>query len=102
MRKHVPLLTAVLVAGLLVIPATYAVLRGYDVLFKAEANPATVIWSNRIAMFWRLSIGGYFAGMVAFVVYLAARRNLARTIQTLDVLVLVVAAMITVQGLLLP
>lgn len=102
MRRHVPVLAAVLISAFLVIAATYAVLRGHDVLFKAEANPAAVIWSNHVAMFWRLSIGAYVAGMVAFGVYFAARHKLARTIRVLEVLVYVVAAMITVQGLFLP
>jgi hypothetical protein len=87
MRKHVPVLAAVLVSALLAVVATYAALRTYDALFNVQANPAAVIWSNHTAMFWRLGIGAYFGGMVAFFVYFAARRHLARTIRTHHVLV---------------
>ena len=102
MRRHVPVLVAVVMSGLLVVAATYAVLRTYDVLFQLQANPAAVIWSEHTAMFWRLGIGAYLGGMIAFGVYFAARRQLARTIRALEILVYVVAAMITVQGLFLP
>ena len=98
-RSHV--IVAAL-AGLLAIPATYAVLRAYDVMFRTEANPATVIFSAKIAMFWRLGIGSYVAGMVAFAVFFLARRDLDKTIRGLSLAVTVVAAMIGIQGLLLP
>ncbi len=89
-------------SGLLVLVATYALLRTYDVLFQLQANPAAVIWSNHTAMFWRLGIGAYLGGMIAFGVYFAARRQLARTVRVLEILVYVVATVITVQGLCLP
>ncbi len=101
MRARLPLVVA-LMAGLLAIPTTYAALRGFDVLFRSEANPATVIWSAKIAMFWRLGIGSYVAGMVAFGVYFLARRDLARTVRVVGVATLVVGAIIAVQGLFLP
>ena len=102
MRKQLPFLAAAAIADLLTIPATYAVLRAYDVLFKNEPNPATIVWSAHLAMFWRLGIGAYVAGMVTPLAYLAAREDLARTMRVLSGCVLATAAMIGVQGLLMP
>jgi hypothetical protein len=93
---------ASLVSALLSMPATYAALRAYDVVWRSEPNAAKVVWSPHIAMFWRLGIGVYVAGMVAPLVYLAARRDLARTTRALSASVLVVGALISIQGLLLP
>ncbi len=101
-KKRAAPLVATLLAALLTIPAVYALLRTNDVLFQNEPNPATVIWSAHIAMFWRLLIGTYAAGMVAPLVFTVATRDLARTIKVLSVAALVVAAMIGGQGLLLP
>ena len=102
MRKQLPALIATLVAAVLSVPATYAVLRAYDVLFRNEPNPATIVWSAHIAMFWRLGVGVYVAGMVAVLAYMAASRNIAGTTRVLYVSVYVVGAMIGVQGLLMP
>jgi hypothetical protein len=98
-RQH---LVCALLAGLLTVPTTYAALRGYDVMFRSEANPATVIWSAKIAMFWRLGIGSYLGGMVAFGVYFLARRDLARVVRGLVLASVVVAALASFQGLFLP
>jgi hypothetical protein len=103
MRKQLPFLVVTAIAAVLAIPATYAVLRSYDLLFRApEPNPATIVWSAHIAMFWRLGIGVYVAGMVAPLAYVAARKDQARTLRVLSGCVLAVAAMIGLQGLLLP
>jgi hypothetical protein len=101
-RTQPPVWIATVIAGLLSVPATYAVLRVFEVLFKSEPNPATIVWSAHIAMFWRLVVGGYVAGMMATLAYLAARRDLARTTRALCVSVFVVGAMIGIQGLLMP
>ncbi len=101
-RKQLPVWTATIVAAVLSVPATYAALRAYDVLRRSEPNPATIVWTPHIAMFWRLAIAGYVAGMVASLVYMAARRDLARTARVLCASVFVVGAMIGVQGLLMP
>jgi len=101
-RSRLPLLVATSIAALLSIPASYAALRAYDVLFKNEPNPATIAWSPHIAMFWRLAVGTYVAGMIAPLAWVAARRDLARTLKALEILVVVVAAWIGVQGLFLP
>jgi hypothetical protein len=93
---------ASVVAALLSMPATYAVLRAHDVVWNREANPAKVVWSPHIAMFWRLGVGVYVAGMVATLAYAAARRDLARTTRVLCASVFVVGAMIGLQGLFMP
>jgi hypothetical protein len=100
--KNFPVWALTVVNGLLAIVAMYAFLRGYDVLFKREANPATIVWSARIAMFWRLGIGAYVAGPVALLAFLAARRNLPLTTRVTAVLVPAVGALIAIQGAFLP
>jgi hypothetical protein len=103
MRKQLPFLVAAAIAVALAIPATYAAQRAVDVLFRGpEPNPATIVWSAHLAMFWRLAIGAYVAAMVAPLVYVAARRNLARTLRLLCACVLPVAILIGAQGLLMP
>jgi hypothetical protein len=102
MRRTLPAVVVTAIAVLLAIPATYATLRACDVLFRSEPDPATVAWSPHIAMFWRLAVGGYMAAMLAPVAYVAACRDLARTVEVLGALSIVVAAMIGVQGLALP
>lgn len=90
------------IAAILTVVATYALLRAYDVLFKAEVDPALVIWSGEVAMFWRLAVGGYAAGAVALLVSLAADRAPRRTVKVVAWAVPIVAALITVQGIFLP
>ena len=102
MRNLRPLLAVVAIDALLSIVATYAFLRSYDVLFKSEPNPATIVWSAHIAMFWRLWIGAYMAGMVTPLAYVAARKNLGATVRVLSVAVVVIAGASLVQGLLMP
>jgi hypothetical protein len=101
-RKAYPMIGVVAMNAFLSVVATYAVLRAYDALFRNEPNPALIIWSARIAMFWRLGIGAYVAGMTAIVVYLLARRDLARVTGVTAVLVPIAGAMIALQGALLP
>jgi hypothetical protein len=102
-RARLPLLVVTLVAALLVVPATYSFLRAYDVLVRPpEPNPATIVWSAHIAMFWRLWIGAYMAGMVTPLAYVAARKNLGATVRVLSVAVVVIAGASLAQGLLMP
>ncbi|HEY2511904.1 MAG TPA: hypothetical protein VGI39_13640 [Polyangiaceae bacterium] len=98
-RAH---LVVAALAALVSIPGTYAVQRCIDVLFRSEPNPATVIWSARIAMFWRLGISVYVAGMVAALVMLGARANLARAIRGVEIALVVAVVALALQGLLLP
>lgn len=100
--KHLPPTVAAVIGGVTSIPATYAVLRVYDVLFKSEPNPATVVWSAHIAMFWRLGVGAYVAGMVAPLVFVLAKRDLPRTMRGLYAFTLVAATMSAVQGAVFP
>jgi hypothetical protein len=102
MGKHLPIAVVVAVNAVLSVVATYAVLRAYDVLFKKEPNPATIIWSAHIAMFWRLGVGLYIAGMAAVLVYLMARRNLPLATRVTAALVPIVGAVIAIQGAFLP
>jgi hypothetical protein len=102
MRRQLAPLLAALVGAVLVVPTAYAALRGYDALFTAEANPATVVTSLRIAMYWRIAVGAYLGGMAAPLVHLAARRDLLRTLRALQVAVLVAGALLFAQGTLLP
>lgn len=102
MRKHLPLVAVAAVNALLAIVATYALIRGYDVVFKSEPNPATIVWSAHIAMFWRLGIGLYVGGFAAMVAVLLGRRNFAMTLRVTAALVPAIGALIALQGALLP
>ena len=88
--------------AILSVVATYAVLRAYDVFFRNEPNPATIVWSAHIAMFWRLGVGLYVAGMTAVLAYMMASKDLPLATRVTAALVPVVGAMIAVQGALLP
>jgi hypothetical protein len=101
-RPHLPACFASGVAALLSVPATYALIRAFEVLFMSEPNPATVVWSPHVAVFWRLVIAGYVSGMVAPLAFLAARRDLMRTTRVLCGSVFVVGMLIGVQGMLMP
>jgi hypothetical protein len=101
-RTQLPVWIATAVAALLSIPVTYAVARGYEVLFLSEPNPATVVWSPHIALFWRLAIASYVAGLVAPMAYLAARRDIVKTSRVLGTTLLVVGVLAGIQGLLVP
>src|SRR5580700_8922169 len=92
----------VAIDAILAVLATYAGLRGFDVCFKSAPNPATIVWSAHIAMFWRLGVGVYVAGLVAVMAFLLARRDLALAVRVTSVLVPVVGAMIAIQGAFLP
>jgi hypothetical protein len=102
LRNLRPIVAVVAIDALLSVVATYAILRAYSVFFTREPNPATIVWSAHIAMFWRLGVGVYVAGMVAVMALLLARRNLALAVRVTAVLVPIVGAMIAVQGALLP
>jgi hypothetical protein len=91
-------------AVILCVPAAYAALRAFDVLFRDEPDPATVVWSwsVHIAMFWRLAMAGYMAATIAPIAYWAARRHPAMAARGLGFLLFAASAMIVVQGVLLP
>lgn len=91
-----------LIAAVLAVIATYAILRGYEVLFKTEPNPATVIYDPRIPMFWRVLIGSYVGAMVAVGTFAIAKNHFDRTLDVLSKIAPFVAALIAFQGLVLP
>ncbi|CAN5430582.1 hypothetical protein BH09MYX1_BH09MYX1_20010 [soil metagenome] len=86
------------------IVATYAFLRGRDVLFASEANPATVLYmyGGKIAMFWRALVGAYVGGGASLIVVFLARTRSKSVVRGLGIAVPVVAGLATVQALLLP
>lgn len=90
------------IAAVLTVVAVYALLRGHDVLFRSEPNPATIMYQARVAMFVRLTVGGYVAAMVAVVVYGASARDLARTLTVVLSAIPVVGALIAAQAIFLP
>lgn len=100
--KNKPALGVAVAAAVLTVPAVYAVMRGYEVLFVAEPNPAVITASVKIATFWRLWIGVYVAPVVAIGAFEIARRDLARASRVLEIAVIAVAALCGVQGLFLP
>lgn len=95
-------LAAASIAALLALVATYAVLRGWVVLTQSEPNPALVIASARIPMFWRVGIGGYAGGFTAFVVWFLSGRDAARTLRWVLAAIGPVAFLGAIQGLFLP
>jgi hypothetical protein len=87
----------------LIVVATYAIQRTFDVVARPrEPNPATIVWSAHIAMFWRLNIGVFVAAMASPLVSMAAKANLDRTVRVLYAGVLAVTAVIAIQGLFMP
>jgi hypothetical protein len=84
------------------VPVTYALQRGYDALFRMEPNPATVIWSARVAMFWRLGVAAYVAGMIAALAYFVAGLSLPKAVRALYFTFAVGAVLLGAQGALLP
>jgi hypothetical protein len=103
MRQTLPVLALTAISAVLLVPAAYATLRTFDVLvLPPEPNPATIVWSAHTAMFWRLNISAFVAGMAAPLLFVAASANLARTARVLGSGVLVVTAMIAIQGVFMP
>lgn len=60
------------------------------------------MWTPHIAMFWRLTVAGYVAGMVAALAYLAARRDPSLVLRVLYPSLFVAAALLAVQGVFMP
>lgn len=102
MRERLPALVVALVIALLAIPTSYALLRGHDVLFGSEPNPALVSWSTRIAMFWRLAVGAFLALLVGPLAHALARADLDGALRASFLLLHVAAALLAIQGVFLP
>ena len=88
--------------GLLIAAAFYAVMRAVQVGFVAEPDPATVMWSAHSGFFWRALIAGYAGGMAAFVIFVAIRGCETAAARALVAAVPIAAALLGLQGLLLP
>lgn len=102
MRARLPELSLSLIAALVALVVTYAAARIAQASLWPEPNPALVVWSTRIAMYWRVAIGAYVGSLVAPVVFLLARRDLARVARGLSVAVLVAAALLALQTVAFP
>lgn len=89
-------------AGCVTAVILYALLRGLQLILFSEPNPATVIWSAHAGYFWRVLIASYAGGMAAILTWLAADRAEERVARVLPAAVLIAAALILLQGLLLP
>ena len=89
-------------AGCVSAVALYAILRALQLVFFSEPNPATVIWSAHAGYFWRVLIVSYAGGMAAMMAWNAAESAPARVARFLASAVVVAAALILLQGVLLP
>lgn len=101
-RELAPAVVVGVVAALLSTAACYALLRAVQAAFFPEPNPALVVTPGQIAMFWRLGVGVYVGGMVGLGAAWAARRDLARTSRVVAAAIWAVAALATVQAVVLP
>ncbi len=101
-KSTAPVGIATVLASLVSVPATYALLRAYEVAFRTEPDPARVVWSPHIAVFWRLTVAGYVAGLLAPLVYMGAVADAARVLRGVATAVLVAALLLAVQGLAMP
>ena len=90
------------IAATLAAAAFYAVLRVGQALFGAEPDPALIVWSPHAGFFWRAWTAGYFGVMVAFSVFVFAARAPERVARAVALAVVVVTALVTAQGLLVP
>ena len=88
--------------AILVVPTTYALLRGYDVLFRDEPHPSTVGPSLHIAMFWRVNLGVALALSSAPLVLRLASARPDVLWRTLPSCVALATGVALVQGALLP
>lgn len=62
-----------LIAFCISVTFSYTVLRVMQALIYPEPDPRLVVWSTRVAMFWRLGVSLYLAGFAALGVLLMAR-----------------------------
>lgn len=102
MRSRRPELALTAIVCVSSIAATYAILRVIQWRIYPEPDPALIVWSTRIAMFWRAGIGLYVAAMIAIPTYLFARRDVARMARIVMWLVPAFALIALVQGLFVP
>lgn len=102
MRNAWTPLALALVAGLLAIPAAYAVLRAWEVLTGPAPGPAVGVWTPATALFRRLGVAAYVAGMAGPMVYVLALRGTARAARALGHAAVAVAVLAAAQAIFLP
>jgi hypothetical protein len=90
------------IAAALAAAGFYAVLRVGQALGGAEPDPALIVWSPHAGFFWRAWTAAYFGVMAGFAVFVLAPRAPERVARAVAALVVVVAALVTAQGLLVP
>jgi hypothetical protein len=82
--------------------ALYAALRVAQALLFREANPATVLWSEHAAFFWRAWTAVYVGGMGGLLTFAASARSAPRVASLLARALPFAAALLGVQALLCP
>lgn len=102
MTSRRPALTVATLAALLAIPLAYAIARVVQDRVAPEPDPALVIWSTRVGLYWRIAIGAYAGAIVAPLAYAWARRDVERASAALVVAAPVIALAIAAQGLFVP
>jgi hypothetical protein len=80
----------------------YGVLRVAQALLFKEADPALVIWSEHAGFFWRVLTVGYVGGMIGLVTWLLSARHAQRVARVLVKVVVIAAALLAAQGVLVP
>jgi hypothetical protein len=88
--------------GLVAAVAMYAVMRVVQYGQGNAPDPAAVTWSIHAGFFWRALTSLYAGGFVALVVYVASARRPARWPHALGPVMLVAAALLTLQALVVP
>lgn len=102
MTSRKPALALAACAFALAIPFVYVIARLIQLRVAPEPDPALVVWSTRIGMYWRLFIGVYGGALVAPMAYAWARRDLDAATRALVVAVPVTALAIALQGAFVP
>ena len=97
-----PALTVAIAASFLALTLTYALARVVQDHVAPDPDPALVVWSTRIGMYWRLAIGGYVGAIVAPLAYVWARRDLVTATRVLALAVPLVALGLAAQGAFVP
>lgn len=90
------------VVALLAVPLTYAIARAAQARFFVEPDPALVVWSTSVAMYWRVALGAYVGAISAAPAYSLARRRPDLAARSLRPLVVGVALVAGAQALLCP
>jgi hypothetical protein len=99
LRVHLALAA---IAGCASAAVLYALLRVAQAMLSPAPDPALVLWSEHSGFFWRAWTAAYTGGMIAFLVYVAARRDALRTARVVTWSIAVAATMIAAQGILVP